>query len=81
MKIQHPETNGFIKGKNELEKWWQEAFERLPTLHYKVTSLTANEHRVFMEYTRCVDSEPDLFVGEVIEIKEGKIIASRVYHG
>ncbi len=81
LKIQHPETNGFIKGKNELEKWWQEAFERLPTLHYKVTSLTANEHRVFMEYTRSVDSEPDLFVGEVIEIKEGKIIASRVYHG
>lgn len=81
LKIKHPETNGLIKGKNELNTWWQEAFNNLPTLHYKVTSLTANDHRVFMEYVRSVANEPDMLVGEILEINEGKIIASRVYHG
>ena len=81
LKIRHPETNGLIKGKTELKNWWQDAINRLPTLHYKVTSLTANEHRVFMEYTRSVATEPDMLVGEILEINEGKIIASRVYHG
>jgi len=81
LKVKHPETNGLIKGKNELHSWWKEAFEKLPTLHYKVTSLTANDHRVFMEYVRSVANEPDMLVGEILEINEGKIIASRVYHG
>lgn len=81
LKVKHPETNGLIKGKNELHSWWKEAFENLPTLHYKVTSLTANDHRVFMEYVRSVANEPEMLVGEILEINEGKIIASRVYHG
>jgi limonene-1,2-epoxide hydrolase len=78
LKVKHPETNGLIKGKNELHSWWKEAFEKLPTLHYKVT---ANDHRVFMEYVRSVANEPEMLVGEILEINEGKIIASRVYHG
>jgi hypothetical protein len=45
------------------------------------TSFTANENRVFMEYTRQVAGENDLLVAEVLEIKEGKIVFSRVYHG
>jgi len=53
----------------------------LPTLHYKVTSLTANENRVFMEYVRTVQGESDMLVAEVLEIKEDKIVFSRVYHG
>lgn len=61
--------------------WWQDAFERLPSLYYKVTSLTANSDRVFMEYTRQVEGEEDMLVAEVLEIKQGKIISSRVYHG
>ena len=81
LKIRKPETNGLIKGKNELRIWWQDAFDRLPTLHYKVTSLTANTDRVFMEYTRQVAGEADMLVAEVLEIKEGKIVFSRVYHG
>lgn len=81
LKVKHPKTNGLIKGKNELHSWWKEAFEKLPTLHYKVTSLTANDHRVFMEYVRSVANEPEMLVGEILEINEGKIIASRVYHG
>lgn len=70
-----------MKGKEELRAWWRDAFDRLPTLHYKVTSLTANDQRVFMEYTRQVAGEQDLRVGEVLEIIGGLIVASRVYHG
>lgn len=81
LKIRKPETDGLIKGKNALRDWWQDAFDRLPTLNYKVTSLTANENRVFMEYMRKVENEEDMLVAEVLEIKDGKIVFSRVYHG
>lgn len=81
LKIRHPETKGLVTGKNALRTWWQDAFDRLPTLNYKVTSLTANDDRVFMEYTRTVANEEDMLVAEVLEIKEQVIVASRVYHG
>jgi len=81
LKIRQPETNGYVKGKDALRAWWQDAFDRLPTLHYEVTSLTANNERVFMEYVRQVGNEPDMLVAEVLEIKDGLIVASRVYHG
>ena len=81
LKIRHPETNGLVTGKEALRAWWKDAFERLPTLVYKVTSLTSNSDRVFMEYIRNVANEEDMLVAEVLEIKDGKIIASRVYHG
>lgn len=81
LKIRMPETNGFIIGKPALRQWWQDAFSRLPELHYKVENLTANEQRVFMEYTRQVPGEKDLMVAEVLEIKDCKIISSKVYHG
>ena len=81
LKIHQPQTNGFIKGKEALRTWWQDAFNRLPSLHYKLLKLTANDNRIFMEYIRQVDEEEDLRVGEMLEIKEGLIIASRVYHG
>lgn len=81
LKIQKPETNGLVVGKEAMRVWWQDAFNRLPSLHYKVKSLTANSDRVFMEYTRQVDNEADMIVAEVLEVKNGKIISSRVYHG
>ena len=81
LKIRLPETNGLIIGKNELRTWWEDAFLRLPNLHYVATSLTANNQRVFMEYIRQVPNEDDMLVAEVLEIENGKIIASRVYHG
>jgi hypothetical protein len=34
-----------------------------------------------MEYIRNVDNEEAMLVAEVLEIKEGLIVASRVYHG
>ncbi len=76
-----PETKGLIKGKEALRDWWKDAFDRLPTLQYTCTSLTANSQRVFMEYIRKVNNEPDMSVAEVLEIKDGTVIASRVYHG
>ncbi len=81
LKARQPETNGLIKGKDQLRRWWKDAFDRLPTLHYAVTALTANADRVFMEYTRKVNGEEDLFVAELLEIKDDLIVASRVYHG
>ncbi len=81
LKVRHPETNGLVTGKPALRKWWRDAFDRLPTLQYQVTSLTANEDRVFMEYIRKLEGDEDLLVAEVLEARDGKIASSRVYHG
>ena len=81
LKARQPETNGEIRGRAALHAWWQEAFARLPTLSYSCTTLTANDDRVFMEYVRHVAGEQDMPVAEVLEIKDGKIAGSRVYHG
>lgn len=81
LKIRLPETKGLVTGKEALRSWWKDSFDRLPTLHYKVTSLTSNSDRVFMEYIRTVDDEEEMLVAEILEIRDGKIIASRVYHG
>ncbi len=81
LKVKNPESNGIIKGKKEMQIWWKSAFEDLPTLRYKVTSLTANSDRVFMEYIRSVDGENDVLMAEVLDIKEGIIVFSRVYIG
>ncbi len=81
LKIRKPETGGLIAGKDALREWWQEAFDKLPTLSYSVTTLTADNAQVFMEYVRKVDGEPDMNVAEVLEVENGLIIASRVYHG
>jgi ketosteroid isomerase-like protein len=37
LKIKHPETNGYVTGKESLRNWWQEAFYTIPSLQYKVT--------------------------------------------
>lgn len=81
LKIRQPKTNGYVRGKDALYAWWQDAFDRLPTLQYVPTTYTANETRVFMEYIRKVSGEEDMLVAEVLEIKDGLIVASRVYHG
>ena len=81
LKIRKLETKGFVIGKKALREWWQDSFNRLPTLRYTPTSLTANNSAVFMEYLRQVDGEADLLVAEILEIENNLIIASRVYHG
>lgn len=81
LKVRQPETRGFISGKDMLRAWWADAFKRLPSLKYEVVRLTADDQQVFMEYTRFADNEEPMSVGEVLEIENGKIVASRVYHG
>jgi ketosteroid isomerase-like protein len=81
LKVRQPETNGLVQGKPALRAWWQDAFDRLPTLSYQYTTLTANNDRVFMEYIRRVTGEADMLVAEVLEVRDGVIVASRVYHG
>ncbi|MBS1681504.1 MAG: nuclear transport factor 2 family protein [Bacteroidetes bacterium] len=80
LKVRHPETHGLIKGKAALRTWWQDSFDRLPSLHYQVTRLTPYHDRVFMEYIRQVSGEPDLCVGEMLETANGLIVKSSVFH-
>jgi hypothetical protein len=80
LKVRLPETNGLIKGKSALREWWKDAFNRLPTLHYELVRLTPHENRIFMEYIRHVQGEEDLFVGEMLEVENGLIIRSTVFH-
>ena len=74
LKTREPETQGLIKGKNALRIWWNDCFERLPTLQYEMKKLTADSENVFMEYLRKVDGEEEMKIGEVLEIKNGKIV-------
>ena len=80
LKHRQPETNGLIHGKDKLRNWWQDAFDRLPELHYSIIHILADEEFVFMEYLRIVPGEADMNVMEVLEINGGLIKASRVYH-
>ena len=77
----HPQTGGKLVGQAALTEWWKDALRRLPSLRYEGFSLTADEQRVFLEYWRHVDGEPPMPVAEVFEVRGGKIVASRVYHG
>ena len=81
LKARQPGTKGLIRGKDELRAWWADAFQRLPSLNYEVVKLTANDTQVFMEYVRHVADEENLQVAEVLEVSDGRIVASRVYHG
>ena len=80
LKVRHPETKGLIKGQKALQSWWQDAFNRLPSLHYTIVRLTPHKNRIFMEYLRHVEGEEDLCVGEMLEIQNGLIIKSSVFH-
>ena len=78
----HPDTGGKLVGKAALARWWREANARLPGLRYELTALTASAERVFIEYLRhAPGGEPPMPVAEVFDVKDGLIVASRVYHG
>jgi hypothetical protein len=81
LKLRRPETGGLIKGKAAMRDWWSDAFKRLPELVYRETAITAGPGMVVMEYERIVPGEEDMNVAEVLEIKNGLIVESRVYHG
>ena len=77
----HPDTGGALTGHAALGRWWSEANARLPGLRYEETRLTADDTCVFMEYLRHAPGEPPMPVAEVLEVRAGKIVSSRVYHG
>jgi ketosteroid isomerase-like protein len=81
LKVRQPETEGLIQGKAALRAWWKDSFERIPSLQYVPTLLTANTARVFMEYVRKADGDADMLVAEALEVIDGRITSSRVYHG
>ncbi len=76
-----PETGGKLVGKPALHQWWADAMVRLPKLQYEKLSITASDERVFLEYMRHTPGEASYPVAEVFDARDGKIIASRVYHG
>ena len=80
LKIRQPETNGLVKGKAQLRAWWQDAFDRLPELHYQPNYAIADDNSMFVEYLRTVPGEDDLIVGEVLFFENGLIIRSKVFH-
>ena len=77
----HPETGGKLVGKPAMRAWWADAFQRLPSLRYIATAITADPERVVLEYIRRVDGEPDMPIAEVFDVRSGYIVASRVFHG
>ena len=77
----HPQTGGKLVGRAALSAWWADAIHRLPSLRYEELWVTANDERVFLEYLRHADDGPPYPVAEVFDVRAGKIIASRVYHG
>jgi 8-oxo-dGTP diphosphatase len=81
LRARQPETDGKIRGKAALRAWWQDAFDRLPGMHYEERHVTASGDRVFLEYVRRVPGEADLVVAELFVVTNGVIGESVVFHG
>jgi hypothetical protein len=77
----HPDTDGKLRGKADIAAWWRGAIERTPGLRYEKTALTASDERVVLEYVRHADGQAPMPVAEAFDVKGGKVIASRVFHG
>jgi len=76
-----PDTGGFLTGREQVRAWFADAMQRLPGLRYVPLALTADAKRVCLEYRRENPGEPDLLVAEVLEVRDGRIVSSRVFHG
>jgi steroid delta-isomerase-like uncharacterized protein len=81
IRMLHPESGGQLVGKAALSAWWRDANRRLPNLRYEATAILADDTRAIIEYTRHAPNEAPLPVAETFEVRDGKIVASRVYHG
>lgn len=73
-----PATKGLIKGHAAMRDWWQGSFDRMPSLRYKPTQIKEDNDIVYLTYTRSVDGEADQLVNEYLQIKNAKIIFSKV---
>jgi ketosteroid isomerase-like protein len=81
IRAMHPETGGKLVGRAALTEWWEGALRRLPGLRYEKTALTANDDRAVLEYLRHAPDGPPSPIAEVFEVRDGLIVASRVFHG
>ena len=81
LRARDPQSQGKIVGKAKLREWWRDCFERLPGLRYDATRLTADGECVWMEYRRSNPGEADRDVAEVLRVREGRIVESRVHSG
>jgi ketosteroid isomerase-like protein len=81
IRARSPETGGQLRGKAALRAWWADAFARLPELRYVPTAVIADREHVVMEYVRRVPGEPDMPISETLDVRGGRIVASRVFHG
>jgi len=77
----HPDTGGKLVGKAALATWWRAANTRLPGLRYEATAIVADEARAIIEYVRHAPGESPIPVAEAFDVRDGTIVASRVYHG
>ena len=79
----HPETGGKLVGKPALDAWWRAANARLPGLRYEATAIVADVKgaTVVIEYVRHAPNEAPMPVAEAFDVRGGRIVASRVYHG
>lgn len=77
----HPQTGGELVGKAALRAWWEDSLRRLPSLRYEAFAITADGERAVMEYWRHLEGEPPMPVSETLELQQGRIVRSRVYHG
>jgi limonene-1,2-epoxide hydrolase len=81
IRLAYPETGGKLHGPAALFAWWSDALKRIPQLRYELVCLTANDERVVLEYLRHAPNEAPLLVAEAFDVKDGRIVASRVFHG
>jgi len=81
IRLLHPDTGGKLLGKPALKRWFEDALRRLPSLKYEELRITADDERVFLEYLRHVWGEESYPVAEVFDVVDGRIQASRVFHG
>ncbi len=77
----HPDTGGRLVGAAAIAAWWRDALRRLPGLRYDATTIVADDQRVIIEYDRHAPGETPLPVAEAFDVRDGKVVASRVYHG
>lgn len=77
----HPDTGGHLVGTAAIAAWWRDALVRLPGLRYEATAIVADDARVIIEYDRHAPGEAPLPVAEAFDVRAGKVVASRVYHG
>jgi hypothetical protein len=77
----HPTSDGELIGRSELARWWEGSLLRSPELRYETLTIVADDATAFVEYIRRAPGEPDTVVVERFDVRDGKIVSSRVFLG